>query len=1016
MTEPSGLVGRAAALAAGRGAADAALAGRGHLLLVSGEPGIGKTALVRELTERTAGRGTLVLWGQCWQGEGVPALWPWIQLLRSGLSARPGIDPGEAGLLVAHHVSEAASTDGEAARFSLFDAVARFLVAAAEDKGLVVVLDDLQWADDASLRLLEFASRHLTVDPVLVVGAYRDDEAPHRLRRLAEATEQIPLAGLARAEVAELMTAISGTSWTEAAATSVWRRTGGNPFLVRELTRLAVAHGDAGSGTTLAAGVYDRVRDVVERRLARLSQPCADLLAVAAVIGPELPMAVLRRVAAETGDLPGLLDEAVGARVLVEPADVPGTYRFCHDLFRETILAGLPADARHRLHLSVGRALEGLRDEGTRVHPAELAAHFGAAGGATPSEAVRYGVAAAADAATRIAFEEACAWYQRALAVLDAAPDSDPSTRLELLLALGEVRNLSGDAPGALAAYRDAGDLARRLNDAEGFARSAIGIHVLGWRSSHNEPIDRLKEAATMLAESPSVLRARVLASLARELHHSLDATNRDRAQALAQQAVDLVSAQHDPAMLAYCLLALHDAGWRQGTAAERLVVIDDMLAAATAADHGELIAQARLLRATALLELGDPEGATELDIYCRLCDDLGHARARYGSLSRRAVIALLDGRLDETVDLAEAAFALGQQIGEPDARGVHETLMWAATQVEAPVATWSPRLESNPWPGTPIAEAVLLVATGRLDAAHRVLARVDLDQLPRTYDLELLAFLGDAVSAAGTAEQQGRLYEMLRPYAGMHVVVGGCASYLGAVDQHLALLAEAGGSRGEAVLHTEAALGMHERLGAIAWVRCSRMLLDRLRAPSGDPSSAGAYEFRREGDVWSLAFAENRVHLPDSKGLRDIAVLLAHPNQAVSATRLYAGEGTGGLSSGDPVLDETAKRAYRARLSELDAEIDNAQSHHDPHRADKARLEREALLAELSRAVGLGGRSRRLGAEHERARQAVTARIRDALRRIERVHPGLGRHLQASISTGSSCQYEGGEPIDWRL
>ena len=115
-------------------------------------------------------------------------------------------------------------------------------------------------------------------------------------------------------------------------------------------------------------------------------------------------------------------------------------------------------------------------------------------------------------------------------------------------------------------------------------------------------------------------------------------------------------------------------------------------------------------------------------------------------------------------------------------------------------------------------------------------------------------------------------------------------------------------------------------------------------------------------------------------------------------------------------MLDETAKRAYRARLNELDAEIDDAEADHDPHRADKARLEREALLAELSRAVGLGGRSRRLGAGHERARQAVTARVRDALRRIERHHSDLGRHLQMSISTGFSCQYDPGEPIDWRL
>ncbi|MGH9030572.1 MAG: hypothetical protein ACRDZV_00460 [Acidimicrobiia bacterium] len=115
-------------------------------------------------------------------------------------------------------------------------------------------------------------------------------------------------------------------------------------------------------------------------------------------------------------------------------------------------------------------------------------------------------------------------------------------------------------------------------------------------------------------------------------------------------------------------------------------------------------------------------------------------------------------------------------------------------------------------------------------------------------------------------------------------------------------------------------------------------------------------------------------------------------------------------------MLDETAKRAYRARLSELDAGIDDADANHDPHRADNARLEREALLAELSRAVGLGRRNRRLGAEDERARQAVTARIRDALRRIERHHPALVRHLQSSISTGASCQYNPGEPVRWRL
>lgn len=165
---------------------------------------------------------------------------------------------------------------------------------------------------------------------------------------------------------------------------------------------------------------------------------------------------------------------------------------------------------------------------------------------------------------------------------------------------------------------------------------------------------------------------------------------------------------------------------------------------------------------------------------------------------------------------------------------------------------------------------------------------------------------------------------------------------------------------------------------------------------------------------MWVLCYADRQVHLPDAKGLHDLATLLAAPGQPVPAfTLLGRPQRPGGA---DPVLDERAKAAYRARLAELDAEIDEAGSWHDRHRAAKAGAERDALVHELTAAAGLGGRTRRLGDEAERTRKTVTARIRSTLQCIERAHPELGAHLRASVTTGMSCSYAPTEPTRWRL
>ncbi|MYV60080.1 ATPase, partial [Streptomyces sp. SID4931] len=187
--------------------------------------------------------------------------------------------------------------------------------------------------------------------------------------------------------------------------------------------------------------------------------------------------------------------------------------------------------------------------------------------------------------------------------------------------------------------------------------------------------------------------------------------------------------------------------------------------------------------------------------------------------------------------------------------------------------------------------------------------------------------------------------------------------------------------------------------------------------AASAGPSA----EFRRNGPVWQLRWDGVTVHVPDAKGLRDLHSLLGLPGADVPAVRLLAPEGGDlvvavGQLGGDPVLDEEAKRRYKEHLDRLDAEIDRAAARDDAQQVEKYDRERQALLDELRTAAGLGGRTRRLGDQTERARKTVTARIRDTLRKLETLHPALAAHLKASVTTGTTCAYRPEHSPDWRL
>ena len=232
----------------------------------------------------------------------------------------------------------------------------------------------------------------------------------------------------------------------------------------------------------------------------------------------------------------------------------------------------------------------------------------------------------------------------------------------------------------------------------------------------------------------------------------------------------------------------------------------------------------------------------------------------------------------------------------------------------------------------------------------------------------------------------------------GEFAVVGAAVFTTGPVALQLGLLAAALERWDDAAAHLDDAIRRCDRLGAALLAARTRTELARVRAaqghtPSGNGGTTPPDVFRREGDTWTLAFGGRGVSLRDAKGLRDLAVLLAAPGREVAATELIAGvttaaaAGLAGLGA-DPVLDDRARAAYRTRLARLDEELAEADTHQDIGRSARLAAERDALIDELTSAAGLGGRPRRLGDVTERARTTVTARIRDAIGRIERVHP----------------------------
>ena len=577
------LVGRERELAVLRRKLEVAARGHGSVAFLSGEPGIGKTRLAEEASSIAELGGVRVLWGRCYEGEGAPSFWPWVQIIRGFVREqdpellRAWIGPGAADIAqivpeLRERLPDLASPpslEPAQARFRFFDSTTAFLLRAAADQPLLLVLDDLHWADEPSLLLLQFLAHELGSAHVLTLGTYRDtDVAPgHALTRAladlarCEGTEHVPVRGLTEGEVARLLHSDGGPALPDGLARTLAHETEGNPFFITQILRLLNSGPASGRErpNSWAGLMPPSVREALGRRLERLSPACRSVLTVAAVLGRDFNLATLERVGELAGEpLLAALDEAVAARIIQPAERLLGAYAFTHALMRETIYGELSAVTRVRLHRQAGESLETIYAADPEPHLAELAYHFGrAAPGGGVERALDYARRAGDHALALLAYEDAAEQYRSAAELLNLRLPVDERRRCELLIAESEAWSRCGRAIEARRAYARAAELARSLEANDLLARTALGFG--GPRPPtgvvDDEHIALLREALDRLGGDDSDLRARLLACLARALYWSKDHAAKD---ALSRCAVEIARRLADPETLAVVLNARH--------------------------------------------------------------------------------------------------------------------------------------------------------------------------------------------------------------------------------------------------------------------------------------------------------------------------------------------------------------------------------------------------------------------------------------------------------------------------
>ncbi|MBE1462245.1 ATP-binding protein [Kibdelosporangium phytohabitans] len=801
-----------------------AMHGAGQVVLLSGEPGIGKTRLAHELTALAETDGVHICWGRAVQDDGSPSYWPFRQVLK--LLARryaPGVLADELALVVPEFGDGPATSPEE--RFRVFEAVTEYLTGLGK---VLIVLDDLQWADPPTMQLLVHLAMAIGAAPVMIVVTYRDTEVPAALSTAVaslvreDTVSRIHLDGLSETEVADQLAGLTGTPVGADVVATVSHRTGGNPFFVAELGRILDQN-----GTRLP----DAVLDAVRVRVDALSPDCRATLAAASVLGNEVDASIV----AEVLDSPldnvlSSVDEAVHAGVL---SDSDG-WRFTHDLVREAARLLMPTARRLALHARAATVIERRVDAPSRV--AEIAHHWLEALPAGDAvKAAQWARRAADIAMAQLAWENAADLYGHALRA--APPEAVDKARLLICQGIAQLRQM--DIVNGEETLRQAAAAARASGDRTVIAEVSLAMETVSssdWATLGKSLCD---EALAGLVDGP--LRARLLAQRAAELafHGSPDLDG------VSAEALAIADRTQDPRAIRAALRARQLAMAGPQGVRERLALGDRMIAIGSADSDPEAVMWGRLWRFDAFCQLGRLDDAEhELlpinDAVVRVRTKI----ARWHHLRSEVAIAHARGRYARARDLATQAIDLVKDTGGPVVMAISvstSALVHGMTGDEGPILEEYEEYLCHPPEMISAMVGAWHAQCGRTEIARRCFLPGQVHE-PIGGMRRLSVLCGLVVLAAefGDKETAAEAYRRLLPFEDLIQCGGaGVVTIEGSVAGSLGIAAAVCDRLDDAVRHLRRAVADNERSGLPPYTATARLDLARVLARRDRPGDA---------------------------------------------------------------------------------------------------------------------------------------------------------------------------------
>jgi tetratricopeptide (TPR) repeat protein len=1028
------------ALAAARG-------GEGRVVVVSGPAGIGKTRLCREIAVQAQALGFAVAWGSCWPDGGAPPLWPWRAVL-AGLG-----DDGAALLAV-----DRGGPTIDSERFARFALISDHLAAACARSPVLVVIDDIHAADPGAVVLARFVARMLARAPLVLLLASRSvattATAVDTGWDIGSEATVIPLGPFDLAETQDFLRSSGETAVDEGALRALHRLTGGHPL---HLQRVVVDGPDAAEDPA-ARPMADGIRAAIARAVRRLGAEARSVLSRAAVLGSA---PVIAEVAMIAGVPPAVVRAAVteaSAAGLVDAED-PGRFSFSHELVRDVLQERLDPEQRVQAHAAAAEALETAGPVGPDrlTRHAHHAVQAAARSAADASRAVASCRRAAAALVACFAYEQASSVLAAAMAAHERAALPEPLA--DLLVERAEAVLRCGRLAEARRLFERAYTAATDERDPVLIARAALGLGGV-WVNEHRGRLEwervvgLQRMALDGLPLGEERLRHRLLVRLA------VEGVYRGGPIEPALAALDQARRLGDGHVLAEALSLCHHALLTPGHTRTRLGMAEELIGAASAAGDGMLALVGLCWRTVDAFHVGDPRAERSLAELRDRADVVGCLSVRYIAEAIGVMLLIRAGRLDEAEAAAYACLELGNEVGDADAvgfLGAHlTTIRWLQARdaemldVVAQIAG-SPTLNPAEF-AFQATVASLAARAGRLDDARTALDRLTapgLAALPEssTWLAGMLAIV-EAARVLADADLARQAYDLLTPYADLPIMPSLAVTCFGSVERVLGLAALTFGAIDRAVAHLDRAVTANRLLGnrpftAVTMAeladvlvirngpgerdRAVRLLgLARAEAEAMNLAARGAAwssrldelveqeaSIRREGRLWTVAVGELRATVPDRVGMQYLARLLTRPGQRIGALALTGVDSERRLGAiRQPVLDDEARAAYRRRVRQLSAELAAATG----ARADALRAELEALLDELRRSTGKGGRPRHFADSGERARTAVRKAIKRAIDEIAAVEPDLAALLRSTVTTGATCCYTPARtrPVRW--